>query len=63
MFILYAMYATIAAHALVKCWCCMLLLHKVLLHECYCALIIMCYVNHLPAVSAPTIQLLLGHSH
>ena len=30
-------------------------------HECYCALIIMCYINDLPAVSAPIIQLLLGH--
>ena len=31
-------------------------------HECYCALIIIvCYLNDLPAVSAPTIQLLLGH--
>ena len=37
-----------------------------MLHECYCALITMCYVNDLPAVSAPTIQLMLimlGHSH
>ena len=32
-------------------------------HEFYCALITMCYVNDLPAVSVPTIQLLFGCSH